>query len=135
MKMANLGRKLLKFRFNLVNALNLVGAAVMVYLLVTLIQTIKQNYDLNAQSNQLKSEISLLKDQNDELSYNIQYYKTDSFKQREARSKLGLQLPDEHEVVLPEPTAKSAPAADAQTKTVKKRSNVQQWLDFLTGNN
>ncbi len=123
----------MKFKLNMVNLLNLVGAVVIIYLLVILGQTIKHNYDLNSQIDSLRGEITRLQDQKDELAYNIQYYKTNSFQEREARAKLGLQLPDENVVILPKPSATPAPAADT-TKLHQKKSNFQQWLDFLSGN-
>lgn len=124
--------RLPRFELNLVNLLNLVGVIAIVYLVVILGQTIKRNYDLNTQITDLKSQIALLQDQKDQLSYNIQYYQTQSFQEREARAKLGLQMPGEQVVVLPRPSSTPAPVADA-TKSAKKKSNFQQWLDFLGG--
>ncbi|HSX01287.1 MAG TPA: septum formation initiator family protein [Candidatus Saccharimonas sp.] len=118
-------------KFNLVTVLNVAGFLVIVYLCVVLGQTIKHNYDLNQQIASMKGQITLLQDQRDTLSYNTQYYQTDSFREREARAKLGLQLPGESVVILPKP-ASDAPAPVATT-TAKPRPNLQQWLDFLTG--
>jgi cell division protein FtsB len=125
--------RLPKIQLNLVNFLNLAGIVVIVSLVVTLGQTVKRNYDLNKQITDLQGQMTLLQNQRDELSYNIQYYKTDSFQEREARAKLGMQLPGEQVVVLPKPTATPAPAVDT-SKAAKKKSNFQQWLDFLGGN-
>jgi cell division protein FtsB len=121
-----------RFEFTLVNFLNLVGVVAIIYLVVILGQTIKRNYDLNTQITDLKAQIALLQDQKDQLSYNIQYYQTESFQEREARAKLGLQMPGEQVVVLPRPSTAPAPSDDA-TKPTKKKSNFQQWLDFLGG--
>jgi cell division protein FtsB len=125
--------RLPRFEFNLVNLLNVAGAVAIIYLVVILGQTIMRNYDLNTQITDLKGQIALLQDQKDQLAYNIQYYQTDSFQQREARAKLGLQMPGEQVVVLPKPSATPVAAA-ADTKPAKKKSNFQQWLDFLGGN-
>jgi cell division protein FtsB len=122
-----------QFKPNLVNVLNLIGALVIISLVVTLGQTIMRNYTLNKQIIELRTQINRLQDQRDELAYNIEYYKTESFQQREARAKLGLQLPGEQVVVLPRPSATPTPGPDA-TKAIKKKSNFQQWLDFLAGN-
>jgi cell division protein FtsB len=118
-------------KLNLVTFLNIAGALVIVYLVVVLGQTIKRNYDLNRQIDGMRSQITLLEDQKDTLAYNIRYYQTDSFREREARAKLGLQLPGENVVILPHPTASQAPQATGPA--TKRKSNLQQWLDFLSG--
>jgi cell division protein FtsB len=126
--------KLSKFTITGSTLINLVGLIVIGYLLVVLATTVKRNYDLGRQIDNLNSQISLLKDQKDELAYSLQYYNTDSFRDREARSKLGLQLPGENVVIIPHATPTSPPAAAAPTpKTTSPKSNLQEWLDFLAG--
>ncbi|HEX3082264.1 MAG TPA: hypothetical protein VHQ86_03350, partial [Candidatus Saccharimonadia bacterium] len=71
-------------------------------------------------------------DQKDQLSYDIQYFGTDAFRDREARSKLGLQLPGENVVIIPHASTAPAPGAST-TKAAPKKSNLQQWFDFLSG--
>lgn len=124
--------KLPKFQLTGSSVVNVVGAIIIVYLLVMLGETIHRNYTLGRQINDLKGQITLLQDQKDELAYNIQYYKTDSFRDREARSKLGLQLPGENVVIIPQNTPAPSVAPEAK-KTTAKRSNLQQWFDFLGG--
>lgn len=113
------------------NALNAVGGIIIIYLLVVLAQTVQRNYRLGQQVDLLSVQISLLQDQKDELAYSIQYYKTDAFRDREARAKLGLQLPGENVVIIPRTSPAPSSASD-QSKVVK-RSNLQQWFDFLGG--
>lgn len=120
-------------RLTPIDFFNLVGIALAVYLASVLGQTIYQNYMLNRRIETLNGEIGLLKAQQEQLTYNIAYYKTDSFKDREARAKLGLQLPGENVLILPSP-AQSGPSAKTGSQppeTVK--SNFGQWIDFLTG--
>jgi cell division protein FtsB len=122
----------MKFKLTAANIINVIGVVVIISLVAELGGTIKRNYDLNHQIDLMKQQTALLKEQRDALAYNIEYYKTDSFHDREARAKLGLQLPDEQVVVLPHPSI--APTVDpAATKAVKKKTNFQQWLDFLSG--
>ena len=123
-----------RFKFTGTNLINLVGAAIVVYLIVVLGQTIKRNYDLGRQIQALKAQMNVLQSQNDELSYNIQYYKTDSFRDRQARSQLGLQLPGENVVIIPNDTPAPTPTV-TPVKTVVPKSNLQQWLNFLGGTN
>lgn len=123
---------MVKLRLSGTDALNVVGVLIIIYLVVTLGETVKKNYDLNQQISSLQSQISLLNSQKEELAYDIQYYGTDTFKQREARSKLGLQAPGESVLVLPSPHVSSTPATTT-TKASTNKSNWRQWLDFLTG--
>jgi cell division protein FtsB len=122
-----------KIKFSGINALNLVGVIAIVYLVVVLGETIKRNYDLDQQVNALNAQISSLQDQKDQLSYNIQYDNTNSFRDREARSKLGLQLPGENVVIIPHASPTPTPAASTAAKQASKKSNLQQWFDFLSG--
>ncbi len=111
---------------------NVIGAVIAVWILVSLIQTVKHNYELEKQIETLRQQIAVLQAQKDELSYNIAYYNTDSFKEKQARTRLGLQQPGENVIILPSPT----PTPDVVTEQAKakaKRSNLRQWLDFLTG--
>lgn len=115
------------------SALNVVGGIVIIYLLITLLRTVQHNYVLGKQIDDLNAQTALLQDQKSQLAYNIQYYNTDSFRDREARSKLGLQLPGENVVIIPRPSPTPSAAVTQATKSAVKRSNLQQWFDFLGG--
>jgi cell division protein FtsL len=120
-----------QLRFSIIGLFNLLGAALIVYLAVVLSQTVSHNYEMSRQIDALQQQITRLQDQRDELAYNIEYYKTDSYKERVARSKLGLQAPGEEVVVLPK-TAAVAVATKTRPAPPPK-SNFAQWLDFLAG--
>jgi cell division protein FtsB len=122
-----------KFTITGSTLLNAAGAVIIVYLLVVLGETVKRNYDMNRQITDLQAQITLLQDQKDALSYNVQYYNTDSFRDREARAKLGLQLPGENVVIIPHSTPAPAPTTAGPAKVSGPKSNLQQWLDFLGG--
>jgi cell division protein FtsB len=125
--------KIPKFRFTGSSIINVVGGIIVVYLLVVLAQTVKRNYDLGNQIEDMKGQITQLQTQKDELSYNLQYYNTDSFRDREARSKLGLQLPGENVIIIPQPSARPTPQPSTNQKDSGSKSNFQQWFDFLSG--
>jgi cell division protein FtsB len=111
---------------------NIAGGVLAIWILVALAQTVANNYKLEKQIETLRQQISVLQAQKDELGYNIAYYNTDSFKQRQARLRLGLEQPGENVIILPTPSPTSAPTTDAAAAKAK-RSNLRQWLDFLTG--
>ena len=122
-----------KIKLNGINAINLVGVIALLYLVVVLGETIKRNYELDQQVNSLNAQINDLQDQKAQLAYNIQYDNTNSFRDREARSKLGLQLPGENVVIIPHASPTLTPAPAANSKQASKKSNLQQWFDFLSG--
>ena len=124
--------KLPKIKLTGTNALNFIGTVIVLYLAVVLIQTVQRNYTLGKQIDTLNAQISLLQSQKEQLSYSIQYYSTDSFRDREARSKLGLQLPGENVVIIPRPSPTPSATAD-DAANAGKRSNFSQWLAFLGG--
>jgi cell division protein FtsB len=126
--------KLPEFKFTGTNIFNVLGALVILYLFIMLGQTIKNNYGLGQQISQLKSQISLLQEQKKELSYNIAYYNTSAYQDREARAELGLQAPGENVIIIPNdspaPTTSPTPTGPSH-KTAK--SNPSQWMNFLSG--
>jgi cell division protein FtsB len=113
---------------------NVLGSAAALYLVTVLAQTVHRNYQLGNQIDELKAQISLVQAQKTQLSNTIQYYQTDSFHDRDARSKLGLQLPGENVVIVPHSSAAPTPEAQStKTAPAPKRSNLQAWMDFFAG--
>lgn len=75
--------------------------AFIIYILVILGRLIWLNWAMKKEIDQIKQEIVLLNQQNHDLENLILYYQSDSFKELEARSKLGLQKPGEKVVSIP----------------------------------
>ncbi len=124
--------KLPKIKLTGVNLLNLIGALVILYLVIVLTQTIQRNYQLGRQIESLNVQIALLQDQKNQLADSIAYYNTNAFRDRQARSNLGLQLPGENVVIIPHASPAPAPAS-GNANPAAKTSNLQQWFDFLSG--
>jgi cell division protein FtsB len=101
-------------------------------LAVILGQTIANNYHLQKQIDGLNSQIATLGIQKDELSYNLQYYQTDTYKEESARTNLDLEKPGENLIILPHPSNIAAQKVAKQPKP-KPKSNFTQWVDFLGG--
>jgi cell division protein FtsB len=108
------------------------GVLVAGYISIYLIDTIKHNYEMQTEISHLREEVANLKVEQDQLRYKIQYYQTDSFKEKEARAKLGLQAPGEGVVILPHDDT-AATATTEETTDKPRKSNWQQWIDFLMG--
>jgi cell division protein FtsB len=115
------------------NLVNLIGGLVVVYLVVLLGQTIKRNFDLGNQISRLQVQAKQLQAQTDELSNRIQYYQTNSFREREARAKLGLQLPGESVIIIPQTTTSPSSLPGGNQRTKHPASHFSQWLNFLLG--
>jgi cell division protein FtsB len=124
-----------KYKLTGITVINGLGVAFVLYLVIVLAGTVKSNYDLGRQVNQLTAQQALLQAQKDQLSYQIKYYGTTSYQERQAHAQLNLQVPGETEVVLPS----SAPATTPTPAVIKKaligKSNFAQWLVFLGGAN
>lgn len=109
----------------------LLGFIIGIYLLVILIGVIKRNHDLQTQISGLNNQIKQLDDQQAELKYEITYYQTDAFKEKEARAKLGLVSPGESVVLLPKDQTSSPQNTSASQP--KPKSHIAQWFEFLFG--
>jgi cell division protein FtsB len=107
------------------------GVLVAGYIGFYLIGTVRHNYELQRQINSLKQQITDINLDKDQLALKNEYYKTENYKEKQARAKLGLQAPDEKVIILPQSHDKSQP--QAEEKPVKKQSNFSQWVDFLLG--
>jgi cell division protein FtsL len=114
----------------------ILGVLVAIYVAFYLVQTVRHNYQLQQQIASQKQQITSLQSSNQTLKYQIQYYSTDDYKEKEARAKLGLQAPGEGVIILPNSGGSeddSVLPTPAQPKAAPKLSNWQQWINFLEG--
>lgn len=113
--------------------LMIVGVAVFWLGFMTItIDVMNRNYRLQRQVDQGMLDNQVIEIQNENLRLERAYYKTNEYLELSARALLGKALPGEHLVLL-----KRAEVADTnQGKTnqqFEQRSNLDQWLDFLSG--
>lgn len=111
----------------------IVGVAVFWLGFMTItIDVMNRNYRLQRQVDQGALDNQVIEIQNENLRLERAYYKTNEYLELSARALLGKALPGEHLVLL-----KRAEVADTnQGKTdqqFEQRSNLDQWLDFLSG--
>ena len=101
------------------------------------LQVMQRNYTLQKEVDYKKRELELTKLQTQSLEFQKRYYETDEYKELAAREILGLVMPGEKVLVLPD-NSELAKKADAP-KTVAvalvkdQTSNLEQWLNFLFG--
>ena len=97
------------------------------------IQVLNNNYKLQRQVDNAKLDSQMLELENQNLRLEQLYYRTDEYMELSARSLLGKALPGEHLVVLPRVSYTGK--AKRSGSTVATKSNFDQWLDFLFGQN
>lgn len=106
------------------------------------VQAMQRNFGLQRNLDAKNRELTLLRLQNDTLSFQNDYYSSDEYRKLAARERLGLADSGERVLVLPPNTQA---AKDADTKLAGQQrdavvaerqvSNVQQWVNFLFGGN
>lgn len=104
------------------------------------LQVMQRNYGLQKEVDQKKRELELTQLQRDSLELQKRYYQTAEYKELAARETLGLVMPGERVVILPE-NSQAAKEADAQANkstvatvsSQNQESNIEQWLNFLFG--
>ncbi len=97
------------------------------------IQVLNNNYKLQRQVDNAKLDSQMLELENQNLRLEQLYYRTDEYMELSARSLLGKALPGEHLVVLPR--VSHASKTKRSGSAVVTKSNFDQWLDFLFGQN
>ncbi len=104
------------------------------------VTAMQRNFALQKTNDEQRQLAELTQLQVDTLKYQQNYYKSDEYKDLSARMYLGLAAPGEKVLILP---ANSAAAKDdTSAATTAERagsgasvSNLEQWLNFLTGQN
>ncbi|OGE76613.1 MAG: hypothetical protein A3C85_00330 [Candidatus Doudnabacteria bacterium RIFCSPHIGHO2_02_FULL_48_21] len=79
----------------------------------------------------LEDEIAAAEGRNKEILELISYYKTTEYKERQARSLLGLQKEGEFAVALPQ--SQSAKPSETAGANADNRANYQKWWDYFFG--
>ena len=92
---------------------------------------VSDRYQLETEISDLKQQVMSLEGRNSQLSDLIGYFESPEYREKEARSKLNLQLPGEHVVVIPpaEGRVESAVAEDV----TEGPSNIVKWWDYFFG--
>ncbi|MCB9834585.1 septum formation initiator family protein [Candidatus Nomurabacteria bacterium] len=108
----------------------LIGVLFVLYLTFAVIRVSSSTRFFNPKISNLETDISTLEEENNQLRYQLEYYKSDSYQEREARARLGLKKENESVVIIPgeEPVQT---LTDQETQT--KKANYLHWLEFLFG--
>lgn len=99
-------------------------------LIITIFYLARETYlkrQIDNEVTALQDEIAAIEGKNKEILELINYYKTTEYRERQARSILGLQKPGEFVVALPQ---KDNPAGDNATPE-EPASNLRQWWEYF----
>ncbi|MFA5270461.1 MAG: septum formation initiator family protein [Patescibacteria group bacterium] len=117
--------------------LTAIFAVIFIYMAVGTIEALWQNYAINKEIAKLRAEIVQLQDEGRQLKYLIAYLGTESFKEREARRKLGYKKPGEQVLALPnsilEDLTPGQANGDTDSEQKPELSNPQKWQEFIFG--
>ncbi|MEI7690247.1 MAG: septum formation initiator family protein [bacterium] len=99
------------------------------FLIFSLGKNLYQNWKINQEVEKLKVEISDLRKANDTFTEKLLYYQSQSYREKIARERFGLQKPGEEVVVIvPEARPKIV-----EEKPVDKTPNYQKWWNYFFG--
>jgi len=104
------------------------------------LSVMQRNYDLQKDLELKKRQLQLAEVETKSIEFENRYYQTREYQELAVRNSLGLVLPGEKVLILPDNT-QAAKDADAKldsspsNSVVEKQSNYRQWMDFLFGKN
>jgi len=115
----------------------LIAVIIFVYMFIATGEALWQNYQINQEIAQLKIEIIQLESGNVQLKNLIAYLKTESFREKEARRKLGYKKPGEQVVAIPQDnfmyTDPGNTKEQAPSDSQPRLSNLQKWWEYILG--
>lgn len=112
------------------------GLLIFIYLLLGSGKLIYENYRVHQDEKILSHEVDELEQRNLELQSLLAYYRTDSYKEKEARARLGYQEPGERVVVVPKPKNEELVSITQPGKRARPEtppSNPEQWWEYFFG--
>ena len=107
-----------------------VGGVLLVVTAFYLVRETYQKRQIDNEVRKLQDEIAAVEGKNKEILELINYYKTTEYKERQARSLLGLAKPGEFVAVLPP----KKPAGEETAAVDNSVSNLSLWWEYFFGN-
>jgi cell division protein FtsB len=125
----SLNRRLLSSKLVL-----LIGIVVLIGIGATLAKEVHKSYRIHQEIEHIRAEVNRLERHHQELLASLEYFKTDSFKEREARQKLGLQKDGETAVAIPLPKAivlDEEVVSGSNSQHIQPVSNPRKWWNYF----
>lgn len=113
------------------------GAVVLAFLIAIgwvwgTVTTLQRNFEFQQQVDALDQEVELMKLENENLTFQKRYLRSDEFLELSARQRLNKASPGEHLVILPSSSAiKDMPKVSSSASKVIEPSNFSQWMRFF----
>lgn len=111
----------------------IISAIIAISLVWSTIKAVQKNYQLQSQVDNLSEEIAILELENQNLKLGIDYYKTDTYLELEARQKFNKSANGESVLLLPKDGDGPAAENEDQNGQTEEKSNFEQWKYFLFG--
>lgn len=142
-KKINIRRYYYIFRHKYMTLNNVVAAVALLIALSWIwgsLSVMQRNYDLQKDLELKKRQLQLADVETRSIELENRYYQTREYQELAVRKSLGLVLPGEKVLILPDNTqaakdADTKPGSSPSTGVVEKQSNYKQWTDFLFGKN
>jgi len=112
---------------------NLLLFAFLIYLIIVVGQSVITNYNSNKIIDEERGDLTGLNSQIKDLENSINYYQTASFREKEAREKLGYRTPGEKVIALPIDTEEDKMADTGLTDVSIKTPNYRLWWQYFFG--
>ncbi|MFH1366602.1 MAG: septum formation initiator family protein [Patescibacteria group bacterium] len=111
------------------------GFAVLVFMGVSLSKEVVRRVEISTQVSSLENEISSLEKKNSDLSELIAYFKSESYREREARLKLGLEKEGEQMIILPKDylinSAQGVNSGTEGSDLINEAPASQKWWNYF----
>lgn len=120
-----MGREIFKSKFVLI-----IGCFMLALIAFYLSKELMKKRQIDTEIAKLEAEIVSIEQRNRDILGLINYYKTREYKERQARSILGLQKEGEFAVALPQSKAEANSDIAEPHDT---RSNLKKWWDYFFG--
>lgn len=115
----------------------LTSLTILIFIGISLGKKIYRKHQIQKEIEDLETQISQLKQKNDDMKNLISYLSSTDFKEREAREKLNLQKSDEKMIILrkdivpSERLPESSADSSSQNPPKDDSSNFQKWWKFF----
>lgn len=107
------------------------GLILLALILIYLGQELKKRYLVQQEIKKLEQEIFQYEQKNKDFLELISYYKTQEFRERQARTILNLQKPGEFAIVLPGDPASPTSTLGESGGVARSRSNASKWWEYF----
>lgn len=112
----------------------IIGLLIFVFVFSAFLRITWQKMEIQGQIDKLKNEAERLETDNKDLTGFLDYFASESFKEREMRLKLNLQKPDERVIIISREEDKSKEEMSAPLDDKSQMlSNMKKWWEYFLG--